>query len=109
MIILPVPPSRPCLRMRTRFALVPGLSDSYLSRIALTAGVMLIWREAPLLPIRFGSALRYRSGARRTNRRSGDPELRHARHRPALRSLPTGDRPFFAPAPVDGGDDETFE
>src|ERR1700684_3037511 len=54
MIILPVPPSRPCIRMRARLALVPGLSDSYLSRIALTAGVMLIARDAPLLPIRFG-------------------------------------------------------
>ena len=67
MTILPVPPSRPCIRMRARLALVPGLSDSYLSRIALTAGVMLIAREAPLLPIRFGLAPRYRSRARRTN------------------------------------------
>src|SRR3954469_1161415 len=68
MIILPVPPSRPCIRMRARLALVPGLSDSYLSRIVLTAGVMLIAREAPLWPIRFGSASRYPTGARRTNR-----------------------------------------
>src|SRR3954470_6638842 len=78
MIILPVPPSRPCIRMRARFALVPGLSDSYLSRIALTAGVMLIVGEAPFCAIRFGSAPRYRSGARGTN---------HSLHGDALRQV----------------------
>src|SRR5947199_2193603 len=76
MIILPVPPSRPCMRMRARLALVPGLSDSYLSRIALTAGVMLIAREAPLL------ADSFRVGA------------------PLSQPRPAHKRPGSAPAPL---------
>src|SRR3954470_14439491 len=39
MIILPVPPSRPCIRMRARFDFTPGLVPSYFSIMALTAGV----------------------------------------------------------------------
>ena len=35
----PVPPSRPSIRMRAMFALVPGLSLSYQERISFTFGV----------------------------------------------------------------------
>src|SRR5215212_4384750 len=40
MIIFPVPARRPCIRIRARFPFTPGLSDSYLSRMALTVGVI---------------------------------------------------------------------
>src|SRR3954463_1779903 len=43
MIILPVPPSRPCIRMRARFAFTPELVASYPSIMALTAGVIAIF------------------------------------------------------------------
>ena len=35
----PVPPRRPCIRKRARFAFVPGLSLSYQERILRTCGV----------------------------------------------------------------------
>src|SRR3546814_12510878 len=42
MIILPVPPRRPCISMPASLPFTPGLSLSYLSRMALTVGVMVM-------------------------------------------------------------------
>src|SRR5690242_16536267 len=38
----PLPPRRPCIRMRARLALVPGLSLSYQDRILRTRGVIFM-------------------------------------------------------------------
>src|SRR4051812_39228190 len=60
MTSLPVPPSRPCISIRARFALTPGLTPSYLSKMALTAGVtdMLASPESVRAPPIAGTAAR---------------------------------------------------